>query len=50
MSEMESAKNENIEFYREKIVEMVNEIQNQRYLEKIYNYITVPYSMCKSNH
>lgn len=33
------------EYYREKIVEMVNKINNVQYLYKIYNYILVPYKL-----
>lgn len=33
------------EHYRNKILEMVNAINNPEYLYKIYHYITVPYKM-----
>lgn len=36
---------DNADYYKEKIMEMVNSIQNQEYLYKIYHYITVPYRM-----
>lgn len=32
-------------YYKEKILEMVNAINNPEYLCKIYYYITVPYRM-----
>lgn len=32
-------------YYKDKICEMVNSIQNMEYLYKIYHYITVPYRM-----
>lgn len=35
------------EYYRNKIVEMVNSIENSEYLKKIHDYITVPYNMDK---
>ena len=35
------------EFYREKIVEIANEIENFDYLKAIYDYAIVPYNMEK---
>ena len=35
------------EYYREKIVEMIEKIENPEYLYKIYNYIIVPYNIEK---
>lgn len=40
---------DNIKNYKEKILEMVNAIQNLEYLYKIYHYITVPYCMEAEN-
>lgn len=36
-----------VKYYREKIVEMIEQIENQEYLYKIYNYIIVPYNIEK---
>lgn len=42
------SKSDDVEtIYRDRIVEMLYDIKNAKFLEKIHNYVTVPYNLEK---